>query len=370
MSTTLINIEALLKPIDGPNPSGEDLFNASTDRVFDEIEEARLEEDDSLNQGDWIHEVKVADWNKVVSLASKTLAEKSKDLRLAVWLCEGMIKLKGSNALIDSIKLVRLLLEGFWESCYPIIEEDDFESRAVSIGLFDRTLTKLIKTIAITQSTKGDNFTFSLWHKAFQGITIDAKAEGAKAVLEERKKLADDWKTAKDHTSNNFFESIHSLISDSLAELTLLERCLSDKFPPNERPGVSNLRTTLESILNILNSVLKEKGLLKKQNTENTVSTPSLMPQHESPRPSILSEQAGPEQNAKEEIINSRIKAFDALGKIAAFFHQTEPHNPVAYLIDTAVVLGGLSLSDWIVDEKLVGYLKNTLEAAKAVKKG
>jgi hypothetical protein len=57
-SAAVFNLDALLAPIAGENPSGENLQYSG---LHDEIREARRADDD-VPQGDWVHELKVADW--------------------------------------------------------------------------------------------------------------------------------------------------------------------------------------------------------------------------------------------------------------------------------------------------------------------
>jgi type VI secretion system protein ImpA len=56
-----LDMEAILGPIPGDNPAGEDL---RYDPTYDLIKEAR-KSDDNLDQGAWKTEIKSADWEKV-----------------------------------------------------------------------------------------------------------------------------------------------------------------------------------------------------------------------------------------------------------------------------------------------------------------
>ena len=84
----VIDLETLLKPLEGENPSGESLRYSG---LYDEISEARRA-DDVLNKGEWQSEVKVADFRKVIDLAVPALASRSKDLQVAAWLSEALVK--------------------------------------------------------------------------------------------------------------------------------------------------------------------------------------------------------------------------------------------------------------------------------------
>jgi predicted component of type VI protein secretion system len=63
----LIDLDAILAPIEGENPAGENLRYSPT---YDAIQEARREED-ALDRGEWDREVKTADWEAVKRLPSK-----------------------------------------------------------------------------------------------------------------------------------------------------------------------------------------------------------------------------------------------------------------------------------------------------------
>jgi type VI secretion system protein ImpA len=85
--------EDLLAPIAGENPAGEDLYY---DKVFDQIKEARREDDDDLPEGDMVlAQKKKADHRAVIKLAGDALAKRSKDLRLAGWLVEAQLRVEG-----------------------------------------------------------------------------------------------------------------------------------------------------------------------------------------------------------------------------------------------------------------------------------
>ena len=85
----------LLNPIPGENPSGQNLKYAP---VFDKIKEARREDDDAA-QGEWKRERKLADWPRVIKLSGDSLATKTKDLQLGVWLTEALLKTQGVGGL-------------------------------------------------------------------------------------------------------------------------------------------------------------------------------------------------------------------------------------------------------------------------------
>jgi type VI secretion system protein ImpA len=122
----------LLTPIAGSNPSGA---NLRYDPIYDQLKEARRQ-DDAGPQGDWQRERKVADYRQVSDLAGKALAERSKDLQIAVWLTEAALYREKFPGLLQGLDLLRGLLEQFWDTLYPEIEDDDLSRAACcSAGL-------------------------------------------------------------------------------------------------------------------------------------------------------------------------------------------------------------------------------------------
>src|SRR5215208_5088295 len=115
----------LLTAIPGPNPSGADL---RYDPSYDKIKEARRE-DAELPQGAWQTERKTADYTLVVKLASDLLATKTKDLQVAAWLTEALLKRDGVRGLREGLALLRSLIAQYWDSLHPALEDGDPELR-------------------------------------------------------------------------------------------------------------------------------------------------------------------------------------------------------------------------------------------------
>ena len=98
----VLDLEVLLEPIPGENPSGESLQYQG---LHDEIREARRADDD-LNQGEWKRELKTADFDRVIELASEALRTRTKDLQVAAWLTEAVTVERGFAGCCDGLRLV------------------------------------------------------------------------------------------------------------------------------------------------------------------------------------------------------------------------------------------------------------------------
>ena len=153
-SPETIDFESLLAPIPGDKPGGESIRYAGP---YDLIEEARRA-DDELTQGDWQRDTKVSDWRRVVELASDALCKRSKDVQVAAWMTEALIRLHGFVGLRDGCRLLRELSERFWDHLHPEAEGDDLESRAGPIEWMNQRLPEAVRFVTIAQSGRGDKY--------------------------------------------------------------------------------------------------------------------------------------------------------------------------------------------------------------------
>ena len=91
MKDTMFSADDLLAPISAAQPCGADLAFSPD---LDAIARARQFDDPSLEQGEWVTELKEADWGFVVDRCARLLAEQTKDLRQ---ISRGQLKIDGSN---------------------------------------------------------------------------------------------------------------------------------------------------------------------------------------------------------------------------------------------------------------------------------
>jgi len=96
-------VEYLLEPINNLHSEGKDL-TCSVD--FDDFRKLRSSDGPTLNQGEWVTDLKVANWPKVVKRCFKLLKDTTKDLRLVSWMTEALVHIKRLAAMVF-IELLR-----------------------------------------------------------------------------------------------------------------------------------------------------------------------------------------------------------------------------------------------------------------------
>jgi type VI secretion system protein ImpA len=348
----VIDVEALLAPISGDNPAGENLQYGG---LHDEIREARRAED-ALAQGDWQRELKAADWDLTLELAEKALKTQTKDLQVAAWLTEALVKKHGFPGLRDGLKVMRGLHERFWDNVYPEVEDGDLEARANSVSWLDRQAAFALKEVPLTKASgMAYGYIQMEQSKEFE-LPANADAETINRVNAERAKAGEngkitpeDFAKAKSASKRAFYEEISGQLTECGQEFRALDRAMDEKFG-RETPGLGELKKSLDQVKDFADKTLKEKRA-------------------EEPSAADIGAEGGGEEGAVASgspgatgVIRSRQDALARLAQVADYFRRTEPHSPVSYLVQRAITWGQMPLDAWLADVIKDGGL---LEAIK-----
>ena len=367
-ASPVIDIDALLAPISEENPAGENLKYSG---LYDEIRDARRA-DDTLSQGSWQRELKVSDWRRVIELSVAALETQTKDLQIAAWLAEALVKQHGFVGLRDSLRLMRGFHELFWETVFPEVDEgNDLEARANALEFMDRQASFAVKEVPISGG-EGLNF-LNLEESRMFDIpeNLDALDSGEQdkfralqlQATEENRVTGDRWRKAKNAARRSFYEEIFLTLEESWSEFELLDREMDDKFG-NQTPGLSQLKKSLDSVRDAVKKIVLEKRELEPDAVDETANQVETVADSE-----IIDNASGTAvlnfPATTSGAIRSRQDALKRLTDVADFFRQTEPHSPVSYLIQRAVRWGNMPLDAWlqdvVKDDVVLGHLRETL---------
>lgn len=96
-------------PVPGTNPAGSD---SRDDPDFSALS-TEMEKLSSVTATGTV------DWEKVVNLSAAVLSNKSKDILALSYLCVGLLSTQGLNGLSVGVRIMRDMLETFWEDMFP-----------------------------------------------------------------------------------------------------------------------------------------------------------------------------------------------------------------------------------------------------------
>jgi type VI secretion system protein ImpA len=356
----VIDVEALLSPIAGENPAGANLQYAG---LYDQVREARRAED-PLAQGDWQRDLKVADWDEVIRLATEALANETKDLQIGAWLLEARTRKDGFAGLRDGLKLERGLHERFWDGLYPPIEEGDLEARANTLAFLDRQCAIAVKEVPITDAS-GMRCSFLDWEQAklldppanvatLDSETVERLSRERAQAEQEGRLTSEGFAKARNGTRRAFYEATHAVLNECWEEFQALDRVMDEKFG-RQTPGLSDLKKALEQVRTWIEKTVKEKRIEEPDASDATESG--------------AAEEAGSAPAASGSI-RARQDALRRLAEVADYFRRTEPHSPVSYLVQRAISWGQMPLDAWLGDVIKDGALLESLRETLGLKSG
>jgi type VI secretion system protein ImpA len=337
----------LLNPIPGESPGGTDV---RYEPIFDKIKEARREDED-IPQGDWATERKTADWPQVVSLATDVLTTKSKDLQVASWLTEALLHREGFAGLRTGLVVLTGLVENFWDTLYPEIDDGDVEMRAGPLDWVGRKLTIPVLRIPIDKAGNS-----ALQIKESRTIPTE---EGAAETPEKRAArdaaIADGKPTQESveagfgSTPKAWFKTVVAEIDACLAALKTLDAAAEAKFG-RDAPGFAPLRDTLTEVHRMATQSLKRKLELDPDPIE-------VAPVMEGSADGSAGDGSGSSTGAGGALSAEPTSREDAAARIvsaARFIRQNDPHNPASYMLLRGFRWGELRVSGTGVDPKLL----------------
>jgi type VI secretion system protein ImpA len=246
----------LLDPIPGDNPGGEYLrYNP----IYDQIRQARTEEED-LPSGEWERERKTADFGLVIKLSREVLANRSKDLQIAAWLTEALLKREGFGGLATGLDVIRGLLDDFWDHLHPELEEDDdAELRAAPLVWVGEYLDRAIRMTPIVQ----EGYDMASYRESRSvGYEEEAnsyeKREIRSAAIEAGRMTAEDFDAAFNATPKAWYKLLVADIDRAIAAAEALARVSDDKFG-RDAPRYSPLVEAVGEVRQVAAQLLAQK---------------------------------------------------------------------------------------------------------------
>ena len=350
--------EDLLTPIAGENPSGSDLRYSSEQAFYDRIQEARREDDD-LPVGDWQHERKVANYGEALKLSQEAIATQSKDLQVAAWLTEALLHKEGFAGLGQGVQLCHQLLETYWDTLYPLVEDGDSELRAKPLNWLGTALEIPVKTVPLTAAGYD-------WLKYKESRLVgyeehaqtDTEKKKRNALLAEGKLAPEVFDKAFAQTPKSFYAKSEKDLDNCLSLLGGLEKLCDEKFG-EAAPSFTRLKSALTEVRHTVHGLLEKKRELEPDpveaqsegaesgTVEEGVAGEGKAGHINVPAQSIVIPLASTEPTERRE-------AVAAIARAAAALRKQQPGNPAPYLMLRGLRWGELRASQGIQDSNLL----------------
>jgi type VI secretion system protein ImpA len=349
----LPKLDDLVAPIKGPSPGGA---NLRYDPVYDEIKEARREDAGYIANPDRgageaaVYDVppKTPDWPKVAKLCIDVLTKRSKDLQIAAWLTEALVREEGPAGLRTGLELLAGLLEQHWEHCFPEIEEGDAEFRAMPIQWVGDYIGAAVKTVPLT--ARGYHL---FQYEESRGLPTEAQAgddEGRQRARQEAQAagrvLPEAFAAAFAATPKDWYKALITELRASREALAQLNALCAERFGDGA-PGFLRLREAMEEVARTADQLLTQKLATDPDppGTEPVVGASAASG-------ASLAAGGGPQTVSVEP--TSTADAAQRIAAAARFLQRAEPRNPASYLLLRGFRWGELRVRGSDLDPRLL----------------
>jgi type VI secretion system protein ImpA len=334
MTPPTIDLDHLLRPIPGDCAAGADLrTDAALATLYHDLRDARAAarsaERRAIHDGD---EGGIPrSWRAVADQASLVLGEYSKDLEIAAWLTEALLRLHGFAGLRDGFRVIEELVRHYWEPLHPQPDEDGLSARLAPIAGLNGEggAGTLIAPIRLVPLVSSDSGAFAFWHyeRAAKMERITPLARKEAALAEAGFSLS----TIEGCLHAIPAEAAAGLLADvaaARAAVVAAAEALAEAAGAEAPP--------VRQILDILDEV---KEALRGLGFHHSTTAGSPEAAHEPAAD-------GPPLVERDARYASRSEAVAEVLVIASYLRRIEPHSPISYTLEEAVRRANLSLLD------------------------
>jgi type VI secretion system protein ImpA len=324
------DLAALLAPISEEASAGADLRqDYSPDSLYYRLRDARAEArtaERAVEAGN-TDTAALPHWRAVRDLAIEALSQRGKDIEIAAWLTEALLRHDDLVGLAAGFRLLAGLAETFWDGFFPQPDEEGLAGRLAPIaGLNgvggEGTLIQPLRRIILYSRPDGAPFEFWDYLRS---------EEAAKIGDSERRQQRLDSGVVPFETVENearaageaHFAQLRDRAAEAAAAWQAVGQIL-DQRASADAPPTSQLRDLLQQI----------EDVAKRFTTPGSGASEVVAASAE--------QAAGIDQPAsiaasRTDGLTSRDDALRALAQIAEFFRRTEPLSPITYTLQEAV---------------------------------
>jgi type VI secretion system protein ImpA len=350
------DLEALLAPISEAAPVGSDpREDMSAGSPYFRLRDARAEARANERAKDGGTDAGEAQWRPVCQLATQVLLKVGKDLEVAAWLSEALLREEGLVGLTAGLRTMTGIAEQYWDEFFPREDEEGLEGRLAALaGLNgtsgDGTLMQPLRKIVLFDRTDGTPFPFWQYKQSedLAGIgDATRRQQRLDAGVVPFEKVEEEARAA----NSAGFAALRRQAAAAVDAWQALSDVLDAKAG-RDAPPTSNVRDLLNDIVRVAKFFAPdgEGGAA----SGNGAAAPADGAASAGGAVAMLSAGGGPVAAGVRLLLpdgfETREDALRVLLRLAEFFRRTEPQSPLAYTLQEAVRRARMSLPDLLAE--------------------
>ena len=349
--SSLPSIETFIAPIaDSHQGVGEDL---TFDLRIDAIVAARQEDDPLLAQGNWVTELKVADWDFVKTQCTDLLTNTSKDMKLALWYVDALSHTDHLAGISHGLRLLQELNDEYWLTMYPPLdgEDDSMDIRAGLLSWFVKALTDDLKQLSLSDTKTGNhNYNYYLTardHDKQRQQNPDSEASNQLTLSDYNQAIKNSGKTWQ------------QALMIELGNITTQWQALTDQLNDlmgMDAPVFAPVTDLLVALKQHLQPLIPEQFDNADKTIQENITDANVYDNSDEDVTSKISGQPPSSTNVMSTSFNptnrdhqsNRRQALKLLEQIQDYFATNEPHSPVTFLLGRAIDWADMPLDQWL----------------------
>jgi type VI secretion system protein ImpA len=321
----VIDIDALLRPVDDAEPAGPDLEYSSVAELARFAAGTPGTIDPSTQE---LVGAEEPNWRKVAEQATELLA-RTKDLRVATWLARAELANRGLPGLADGLALIATLVETFWETLYPLLDRDEGDDPIERLNVLanlspdpgssgGEAMLRALRSTAIVESREVGRFTVRDLEYALGRMSPPAGTAAPAAGL-----LAAAWRTG-DPAAN---QQRRDGIASGLAAIQAISKLFADHS--GQRPNLDLLQQTFRRV----------GEFYAARDAEAAAEAGAGADGESGPADDIGGGIGHGGKPPRPGGLASRADAVRILQQVATFLRKSEPSSPAPMFVDRAIKL-------------------------------
>lgn len=278
------------------------------------------------------------DWEMVVELGRTILAQKSKDLNVATWLCIGLLQLQGFDGLADGLEGYLILLQEYWDGLYPQRER----ARVSALRMLSSKLGGDASTMGLIEARQATDSDANALQRILQTVKvlnteIQDKCPDSALSLKNIADAAEDKLTSigalLEGTTTEPSAGVSQPATEQPGAPADTKPSVDEKqeVSPSEVPAETTTETVQKQVTELPKLTAEEVPTVEKVMQEETPAKKELQP---TTTPQRAVEQTQPTNEATTPTPSewkTRMEAIDTIIQVASFLRSENPQDVVPY---------------------------------------